>query len=85
MHSPLHPTCHPLKLTVSCPQTPEQDWPPSKGVEPSNSLSMILTSALVDGWVLDSIACLVNKGLVVHTLAFCILYSAPMGHRHFMG
>ena len=72
---------------VDCPlsSNPDQDWPPFKGAGPHNSLSTILTSALVDGWVLDSIACLVNKGLVVHTLVFCILCLAAPGHRHFTG
>ena len=72
---------------VDCPlsSSPKQDWPPFKGVGPNILLSTTLTSTLMDSWVLDSIACLVNKGLVVPTLAFCILCSAPLGHRHFTG
>ena len=46
---------------------------------------MAITSALVDGWVLDNIGCLGNKGLVVRTLALCILCSVPMGHRALYG
>ena len=78
---------HLSPLYVDCPSSsnPDQDWPPFKGVGPNHLLSMTLTSALMDDWVLDSIACLVNKGLVVCTLAFCVLCSAPLGHRHFTG
>ena len=72
---------------VDCPLSsyPNQDWPPFKGAGPNNLLSTTLTSVLMDGWVLDSIACLVNKGLVVCTLAFCMLCLAPPGCRHFTG
>ena len=70
---PISYTCHPLKSTVPSPQPLPRIGHPQKGWDLVSCLSMTVTSALIDGWVLDSIACLVNKGLVVHTLAFCIL------------
>ena len=72
---------------VDCPlsSNPNQDWPPFKGAGPNNLLSTTLTSVIMDSWVLDSIACLVNKGLVVCTLAFCILCLAPPGSQALHG
>ena len=86
-----HARAHKLHLSptqVNCPPVLNPSLGlahPQKGQDLVSCLSTTLTSMLVDGWVLDSIACLVNKGLVVCTLPFCILCQAPLGHRHFTG